>query len=155
MGETTGQGSFVFATEPRPVLGPTQPPINGYRAFSSKIKQPEHSADHLPPSNATRNAWSYISTPPYAFPVRSLIKRDNFTFIFCFLYAGTSGYTRTLQIKDHAYFMSSIANFCDVPCLRHKIIFDISFIWNGKQTNMKFKNNSQCNLYNAVFNKIH
>jgi hypothetical protein len=39
-------------------------------------------ADHSPPSSAeVKNAWSYTSTPQYAFMAWCLVKnRDNFTF---------------------------------------------------------------------------
>jgi hypothetical protein len=40
----------------------------GIRVFSLVVKWPEREADHSPPSSAeVRNAWSYNSTPQYAF----------------------------------------------------------------------------------------
>ena len=36
----------------RPALGPTQPPINGYRVFLGGKVRPGRVSDHSPPSNA-------------------------------------------------------------------------------------------------------
>jgi hypothetical protein len=57
---------FLLATQSRLALWPTQPPIQWVpRALTSLIKQPEHEADHSPPSSVNvKNAWSYTSTPP-------------------------------------------------------------------------------------------
>jgi len=44
---------FLFATESRPALGPTQPPIQWLpRALSPGVKRPGIEADHSPPSSA-------------------------------------------------------------------------------------------------------
>jgi len=46
----------------RPVLGPTQPPVQwAPESFSGG------EADHSPPPSADVNAWSCTSTPPYVF----------------------------------------------------------------------------------------
>jgi hypothetical protein len=37
----------------RPVLEPTQPPVNGYRVFPGGRKRPGRDADPSPPSSAT------------------------------------------------------------------------------------------------------
>jgi hypothetical protein len=36
----------------RPALGPTQPPVNGYRVFPGVKVRPGRAADHSPPSSA-------------------------------------------------------------------------------------------------------
>jgi hypothetical protein len=36
----------------RPALGPTQPPVNGYRVFPGGKVRPGRAADHSPPSSA-------------------------------------------------------------------------------------------------------
>ena len=36
----------------RPTLGPTQPPVNGYRVFAGGKVRPGLAADHSPPSSA-------------------------------------------------------------------------------------------------------
>ena len=36
----------------RPALGPTQPPVNGYRVFPGGKVWPGRAADHSPPSSA-------------------------------------------------------------------------------------------------------
>jgi hypothetical protein len=58
-----------FTTASRPALGPTQPPIQWVSVtLSLVVKRPRREADHSPPSNAeVKNAWSYTSTPQYAF----------------------------------------------------------------------------------------
>jgi hypothetical protein len=78
-----GLGIFLFFTASRTALGPTQPPIQWVPgALSLGVKRPGREADHSPPSSAeVKNAWSYTSTPPYAFMAWCLVKhRDNFTF---------------------------------------------------------------------------
>jgi hypothetical protein len=68
-------GIFHLTTASRTVLGPTQPPIQWVsEALSLGVKRPEREYDHSLPSSAEVNAWSYISTPQYAF----MAFRDNF-----------------------------------------------------------------------------
>jgi hypothetical protein len=66
--------NFLFSTS-RPVLGPTQPPIQWVPgALSPGVKQPEREADHSPPTNAeVKKTWVCTSTPPYAFMAQCLI----------------------------------------------------------------------------------
>jgi hypothetical protein len=61
-----GLGIFLFTTASRPVLGPTQPPIQWTPgALSVGVKRPGREADHSPPSSVeVKNEWSYTSTPP-------------------------------------------------------------------------------------------
>jgi hypothetical protein len=78
---------FLFATVSRLVLGPTQPPIQGYRGGGGapfcEVKRPGREAGHSPTSSAEgKNAWNYKSTPPYVFMVWYLVKhRDNFRYL--------------------------------------------------------------------------
>ena len=44
-------GDEIFRLS-RPALGPTQPPVNGYRVFSGSKVRPGRAADHSPPSSA-------------------------------------------------------------------------------------------------------
>jgi hypothetical protein len=62
-------GIFLFTTVTRPVLGPTQPPIQWVPgALSLGVKRSGREADHSPPSGAeVKNEWSYVSTPQYVF----------------------------------------------------------------------------------------
>jgi hypothetical protein len=65
-----GKGkNFLPSTSSRPVLGPTQPPVQWEtRALSLGVKRPRREADHLPPSSTeVKNTWIYISTSPYVF----------------------------------------------------------------------------------------
>jgi len=59
-------GIFLFTIVFKPVLGPTQPPIQWKRgALSLGIKQLGREANHSPPSSVeVKKAWSYISIPP-------------------------------------------------------------------------------------------
>jgi hypothetical protein len=70
----------------RPALGPTKLPIQWVPGdLSLREKWPGYEADHSPPSSAkVKNAWSYTSTPQYAFMAWCSVKkhRDNFTFTF-------------------------------------------------------------------------
>jgi len=77
-----GLGIFVFTTASRTALVTTQPPIQWVtEALSLGIKRPGSEADQSPPSSVgVKIAWSYTSTPPYAFMAWCLVKhRDNFT----------------------------------------------------------------------------
>jgi hypothetical protein len=57
---------FLSTTASRPVLGPTQPPIQWVPGvLSLGVKRPGRETDHLPPSSAEiKNVWSFTSTPP-------------------------------------------------------------------------------------------
>jgi hypothetical protein len=44
-------GDEIFRPS-RPALGPTQPPLNGYRVFPGGKVRPGRAADHSPPSSA-------------------------------------------------------------------------------------------------------
>jgi hypothetical protein len=79
-----GGGNFSLHNPSRPVLGPTQPPVQWVPgAISLGVKWPENEADHSPPcSTEVKYVWSYTSTPQYAFKAWYSVKkhRDNFTF---------------------------------------------------------------------------
>jgi hypothetical protein len=65
-----GRGkNFLFPTLFRPVLGPTQPPIQWVPgALPPAVKRPGREADHSPPTSAeVKNTYIYTSTPPYVF----------------------------------------------------------------------------------------
>jgi hypothetical protein len=67
-----GRGKiFLFSTSSRPVLGPTQPPIQWVLgALSLGVKRLGCEADHSVPTSAeVKNTWIYTSTPPYTFMV--------------------------------------------------------------------------------------
>jgi hypothetical protein len=72
------QKKVLFFTEPRPVLGPTQPPTISASAVSLGIKRQGREADHSPPSIAeVKNG-----THPHVFMAWCLMKHgDNFVFI--------------------------------------------------------------------------
>jgi hypothetical protein len=60
-----GLGIFHSTTASRTALGLTQPPIQWVLgALSLGVKRPGRESDHLPPSSAEVNEWSYTSTPP-------------------------------------------------------------------------------------------
>jgi hypothetical protein len=71
-----GLGIIPFTTASRTALEPTQPPIQWVReALSLGVKRPGREADHSPPPSAeVKNAWSYTSTPHYAFMAWCLVK---------------------------------------------------------------------------------
>jgi len=65
---------FFLVTLSRPTLGPNQPPTQWVpRTLTPWVKWPGREADHSPPSNADKNAWSYTSTPQSVFMVLCLV----------------------------------------------------------------------------------
>jgi hypothetical protein len=60
-----GLGIFLFITESRMALKPTQPPIQWVPgSLSLGIKQPKRKADISPqPGAEVKNVWSYTCTP--------------------------------------------------------------------------------------------
>jgi hypothetical protein len=68
-GFSAGIGDFLFCKMCEPVLGPIQPHIQWVMGASlSRVKQLGLETDHKPPTSAVvKNAWTYTSTPPYAF----------------------------------------------------------------------------------------
>jgi hypothetical protein len=58
-------GIFLFTTESKSPLEPTQHPIQWVPgALSLGVKRPRREADHSPPSSAeVKNAWRYTFTP--------------------------------------------------------------------------------------------
>jgi hypothetical protein len=64
-----GQEIFFLTISSRPVLGPTQPPIQWVpRAPSLGVKRPGIEADHATPTSAeVTNMRICTSTPPYVF----------------------------------------------------------------------------------------
>jgi hypothetical protein len=83
-----GLGIFLFTTESRTALGPTQPPIQWVPgALFPGVNRPEREADHSPPSSAELSIRGAILHSPYAFMVWCLVKdRDKFTFTYNWLY---------------------------------------------------------------------
>jgi hypothetical protein len=75
---------FLFTTASRPALGHTQPPIQWVRgALFLGVKRSGREGDYSPPSSAEiKNAWSYTSTPQYAFMAWCSIKSTGITLPF-------------------------------------------------------------------------
>jgi hypothetical protein len=69
-----------------PGVHPASYPMGTRVALSLGVKRPGREADHSHSSSAeVKNAWSYTSTPQYAFMAQCLVKhRDNFYFTFTF-----------------------------------------------------------------------
>jgi hypothetical protein len=60
-----GRGKiFLPSIRFRPILGPTQPPIQWVsETLSPRVKRPGREADHSPPTSAKiKNTWIYTST---------------------------------------------------------------------------------------------
>jgi hypothetical protein len=70
LSSSPGRGKiFRLSTSFRPVLGPTQPPLQRVPgALSAGVKLSEREAENSPPTSAeVKNTWVYTSTPPYVF----------------------------------------------------------------------------------------
>jgi hypothetical protein len=78
---STELGIFLFTTDPRPVLGPTQPPIQWVSgALSLGVKRPGRKADYSAASSSeVKNAWSYTSTPQYTIMAWCSVKKSTGT----------------------------------------------------------------------------
>jgi len=75
--------TFLFANASRPVLGPTQIPIQLVAwAVIAGVRWPGREADHSPLSSyEVKNVLSYNFTPEYIFTAWYLVKyRGNFAF---------------------------------------------------------------------------
>jgi hypothetical protein len=81
-----GSRIFFFSTSSRPVLGPTQLPIQLILgALSPWVKRPVREADHsLPTSAEVKKTWICTSTPPYAFMAQCLINQAQGQLYFYF-----------------------------------------------------------------------
>jgi hypothetical protein len=92
----SGMRIYLFTTMSRLALGPSQPPVQWVQgALSLGVKWLRHEADHSPPSSAeVKNAWSYTSTPQYAFKAWCSVKkhRVNFTFTLYLTYSSIITY---------------------------------------------------------------
>ena len=58
---------YSLFQNPRPAIGPTQPPVQSVPAgFFVVVNRPGREADHSPQSNpGVKNAHIYTSTPPH------------------------------------------------------------------------------------------
>ena len=62
----------------RPPPGKTQPPKNGFRLLSLRVKRPGSDVGHLPPCfSDVKNEWSFASIPTVCLHGA---ERDNFKF---------------------------------------------------------------------------
>jgi hypothetical protein len=90
-------------------LGPIQPPIQKIPgALSLGVKWPRHEADRSPQSSAeVKSAWSYTSTPQYAFTSWAQLKRRDLclylTWTNCTsgLYPSDDGYSPKVQFVQY------------------------------------------------------
>jgi hypothetical protein len=69
IGEIKYSPGVLFSTSSRPVLGPTQPPIQWVPGtLSPGVKRPRREANNSPPtSNEVKKTWIYTCTSPYTF----------------------------------------------------------------------------------------
>jgi hypothetical protein len=76
--------TLPFTKVSRRTLGLTQPPIQWVSgAISLGVKRPGGEADHSPPTSAkNKNAWSYTSTPQYAFMAWCSIKAQGQIYLY-------------------------------------------------------------------------
>jgi len=71
--------NFLFSRTSRPVLGPTQPPVQCVWGSFSGVKRPTRKVNHAPPSSVkVKNEWSYTFNPPIA--VMTWIKKKLYIF---------------------------------------------------------------------------
>jgi hypothetical protein len=83
-GSRQGLGILLFTTASRPALGPTRTPIQRVPgALSLEMKWQGREADHSPPSSVeVENAWSYTSTPQYAFMAWCSVKAQGQLYLY-------------------------------------------------------------------------
>jgi hypothetical protein len=97
-----GLGIFLITTASRPALGSTRPPIQWIPGtLSLGVKRPGCEADHSSPSSAkVKNAWSYTSTPQYAFIAWCLVKAQGELYLDLYLY------NKPLPYMQKTYYLS-------------------------------------------------
>jgi len=79
---------FHFTIASRQALGPNQPTNQWVPVvLSLRVKRPGRPADNSPPSSAkVKSAWSYSSTPPYAFTAWRSVKAQGQLYLYLYLY---------------------------------------------------------------------
>jgi hypothetical protein len=84
-------GNLLLTTVSRPALGTNQPPIQWIPGVPNLVvKRQGIEATHSPPSNAElKNAWSYTSTPHYAFMSWCSVKKKAQGQLYIYLYGMT------------------------------------------------------------------
>jgi hypothetical protein len=117
---------FLFTTASRRALEPIQPPIQWEPGtLSLRVKRLDREADHSPPiSVKLKNAWSYTSTPQYAFMAWCSVKekhRDNFTFTF-YLEASREVGLEVNTEKTKYIFVSHHQNVAQVKLVTNKFL---------------------------------
>jgi hypothetical protein len=77
-------GILLFDTASRQAMEPTQPPIQRVPGvLSLGVKRPGRETDHSPTSSAeVKNAWSYTSTPQYAFMAWCSVKAQGQLYLY-------------------------------------------------------------------------
>jgi len=66
-GSIPGRGWDFSPPRPDRLSEPRSLRFNWYQDLSHGVKWPRRETDHLPPSRAKVNEWSYTSTPQYVF----------------------------------------------------------------------------------------
>jgi hypothetical protein len=73
---------------PRPALGPTKFPIQGYGGSFAGLKWPGHEVDHSPPSSTEgKNEWIHTSTPIIRLQG---VEGDKFTYTFLWFFTAVT-----------------------------------------------------------------
>jgi len=81
-------GMFSSPKLPRPALGPTKFPIQGYGGSFPGLKRPERKVDHSPPSSTEgKNDWSYTSSPTIRLHG---VEGDKFTYTFLWFFTAVT-----------------------------------------------------------------
>jgi hypothetical protein len=98
----------------RPALGPTQPPIQWVTGtFSVGVKRSGRGADHsLPFSAEVKNAWTYTSTPQYAFTAWCSVKAQGQLYLYLYRYEGVSKSFQTGRLERELQMVQFSATRC-------------------------------------------
>jgi hypothetical protein len=100
----------------RPVLGPTQPPIQRVpRPLSLGVKRPGRESDHSPPSSAeVKTAWNYTSNSPirlYGVVIIKKAQRQFYLYFKCDVFSGTCVSDFKMLRTSDPFYKSSAVNW--------------------------------------------
>jgi hypothetical protein len=112
---------FFFVTTSKPILGPTQPPIQWVPgALTPRIKWPERESDNSPPFTVEINAWSYAFTPKYLFMEWRLVKTQGYVFMAWYFVKHRNNFTCTFTFASRYWVLTETTLLTHILSLHNR-----------------------------------